>query len=144
MDELALQENALNSEEKLFIGGLDEEFTPPVAGEVPESQAVDTSQLTAMFGLNMTEGLLKQFGHKDFEFDESQKENTAAAIAPALAKYNGELPPWLEPYKEEIFALIAVGTLGVTSYMQIKALKELDQPQPQPETTAQETADATD
>ncbi|MCR9472270.1 hypothetical protein NB496_03260 [Vibrio alginolyticus] len=143
MDE-ALQESALNQEEKLFIGGLDEEFIAPDESQNPPPPAIDASQATAMFSLNMVEGLLKQFGHHDFAFDESQKENTAAAIAPALAKYNGELPPWLEPYKEEVFAVIAVGTLGITSYMQIKALKALDKPQSEPQPEVEASADAAD
>lgn len=128
-EEIEVQPEALNAEEKAFIGGLEQEFEPSETAEIDDSVSLQSAQMTALFTLNMTEGLLKQFGHREFSFDEAQKEQTATAIAPALAKYGGELPAWLEPYKEEVFALIAIGTLGFTSYAQIKALKALDVPQ---------------
>ncbi|MCW4446828.1 hypothetical protein OHV10_21545 [Vibrio splendidus] len=144
-DEITLPEadkpQPLTGEENAFLNELDEEFVPPEMGNESASMtATDSAQMTALFGLNMTEGLLKQFAHSGFSFDETQKENTAAALAPALAKYNGQLPPWLEPYKEEVFALLALGTLGFTSYAQIKALKALDASQSSPETAEEDTA----
>ncbi|EOV0103237.1 hypothetical protein ACOIV3_001878 [Vibrio vulnificus] len=126
MEGQEMQPETISAEERAFIGGLDEEFEPCEGVELSGAPALESAQMTALFSLNMTEGLLKQFGHSDFSFDESQKEQTASAIAPALAKYGGELPAWLEPYKEEVFALIAISTLGFMSYAQIKALKELD------------------
>ncbi|EIV8467033.1 hypothetical protein [Vibrio vulnificus] len=126
MDEQEMQPEMISAEERAFIGALEDEFEPSESAELSGAPALESAKMTALFSLNMTEGLLKQFGHGDFSFDESQKEQTASAIAPALAKYGGELPAWLEPYKEEVFALIAIGTLGFTSYAQIKALKALD------------------
>lgn len=128
IDVAAMQEQpSYTQQEAEFIASLsdshsDETHDVVASEDVALSQAANTS----LFVLNQVENMLKRVGHKDFSWQKEEKEQTAHAVAPALIKSGGKLPDWLEPYKEEAFALFAVGTLAYGGYLQIKELKELD------------------
>lgn len=115
-------------DEKELLNSLDEDFNPDSVIEKKSQKEILLEQgaVTATAVLGVSEQMLKQFGHKQFAFDESQVENVANAAAPLFVKYGGELPPWLAQYKEEIMFTFAVGTLGFSSHSQIKALKQMD------------------
>ncbi|MYM58528.1 hypothetical protein GTG28_04760 [Vibrio sp. OCN044] len=91
-----------------------------------QAAALEAGKQTASVVLGVVEQGLKMFGHKSFEFDPEGAEGVAQAAAPLFVKYNGELPPWLVEYKEEIAFIGAAGALGFSSFQQIKALKAFD------------------
>ena len=115
-------------DEKELLNSLDEDFNPDIAIEnkSQKEMLLEQGEVTATAVLGVGEQMLKQFGHKEFAFDETQVENVAKAAAPLFVKYGGELPPWLAQYKEEIMFTFAAGALGFSSHSQIKALKKID------------------
>ncbi|MFT7682646.1 MAG: hypothetical protein ACI935_002123 [Moritella dasanensis] len=140
-------------DEKELLSSLDEDFNPDTVIEQKSQKdmLLEQGAMTATAVLGVSEQMLKQFGHKEFAFDEAQVENVAKAAAPLFVKYGGELPPWLAQYKEEIMFTFAAGALGLGSYSQIKALKKIDKEkevkpsEPEVESTQSETtANASD
>ena len=141
-------------DEKELLNSLDDDFNPDtvIDKKSKKDQLLEQGAMSATAVLGVGEQMLKQFGHKQFAFDEAQVENVAKAAAPLFVKYNGELPPWLAQYKEEIMFTFAAGALGFGSYSQIKALKKIDKEkevkkpsEPEVENTQSEiTANATD
>lgn len=122
-------------EERLLLASLggddSQDFDPDQSGTTQQridQEAILLAQgkATVVTVLGVSEQLLKQFGHKDFAFDPSQVENVAESAAPLFKKYDGEMPPWLAAYKEEITFTLAAGALGFTSYQQIRMLKASD------------------
>jgi len=124
------EEISVHSEidEKELLNSLDEDFNPDAVIEKKsqKEQLLEQGAVTATAVLGVSEQMIKQFGHKEFAFDEAQVENVANAAAPLFVKYGGELPPWLAQYKEEIAFTFAAGALSFSSYSQIKALKKID------------------
>jgi len=86
--------------------------------------AMGEATMTAVLGIS--EQILKQFGHKSFSFDPEQMQGVASAAAPLFVKYNGELPPWLANYREELTFVVAAGALGFNSFTLIQELKAID------------------
>ncbi|SHO59132.1 hypothetical protein [Vibrio quintilis] len=118
------EENALLQE----LSG--EDFNPDTAvqkSDPKKEAALAAGEATTKAVLGVTEQIIKQFAHKDFTFDTAQIDNVATAAAPLFVKYNGELPPWLAAYREELTFVVAAGALGFSSFTQIKALKAIDQ-----------------
>jgi hypothetical protein len=115
-------------DEKELLNSLDEDFNPDteIENKSQKELLLEQGAMSATAVLGVSEQMLKQFGHKQFAFDEAQVENVAKAAAPLFVKYGGELPPWLAQYKEEIMFTFAAGALGLGSYSQIKALKKID------------------
>jgi hypothetical protein len=115
-------------DEKELLNSLDDDFNPDTVIDKKSQKELLLEQgaMSATAVLGVGEQMLKQFGHKQFSFDEAQVENVAKAAAPLFVKYGGELPPWLAQYKEEIMFTFAAGALGLGSYSQIKALKKID------------------
>ena len=93
--------------------------------ESEQAEAMAGAIASAQMGLSMFESIMKGF-HKQFSFDPHLMQNASEKIAPCLLKYGGELPSFLQPYKEEICAVSGLGVLGFASYQQIKELKSLD------------------
>lgn len=116
------------AEENDFLKSLDDEavINGDSAAQFDESLLLAQGAMTAGVLLGAGEGLIKQFGHKDFALESSQKENVSKSFAPLFVKYGGELPPWVLQYKEEIMFTFAIGTLCFTSLAQIKGLKKAD------------------
>ena len=115
-------------DEKELLNSLDDDFNPDtvIDKKSQKDQLLEQGAMSATAVLGVGEQMLKQFGHKQFAFDEAQVENVAKAAAPLFVKYGGELPPWLAQYKEEIMFTFAAGALGLGSYSQIKALKKIE------------------
>ncbi|MDC5840215.1 hypothetical protein OPW33_12870 [Vibrio europaeus] len=135
---------APTDEEANFLASLESE-APTLDAELGGAAANDELALqgatgTALMLLNMVEGVTKNMVHKDFGWQETEKQAAAEQIAPALAKNGGQLPEWLEPYKEEAIALLAIGSLAFGGYMQVKELRKLEEAQ----TKAKETAKSDD
>jgi len=137
-------------EEKDFLNSLDdgENETDSTAPNMDESLLLAQGEMTGIALLGAGEGLMKQFGHKDFALDAKQKENVAKSFAPLFVKHGGELPPWVLQFKEEIMFTFAFGSLCLASYSQIKALKKVDaekvvnkEPEQPKQTEQVETAD---
>lgn len=137
MDELAQEpefeevlETHTEAEEKALLDEMEgEDFNPDtvVAKVDPKkAAALAAGQATAMTVLAVSEQVLKQFGHKQFAFDSELAENFANTAAPLFLKYNGELPPWLATYREELTFVVAAGALGFSSFTQIRELKAID------------------
>ncbi|MCF7355072.1 hypothetical protein [Vibrio phage vB_VruC_PG21] len=125
----------LDQEEADFLKSLESESTattgtePNNANDDLETKAATG---TALMLINTAEAMTKQLAHPAFKWQDAEKQNTAEAIAPAIVKNGGQMPEWLEPYKEEVFALLAVGVLAFGGYMQVKQLKQLDEAQAKP------------
>lgn len=138
-------------EEKDFLNSLDdgdETETDSTAPNMDESLLLAQGEMTGIALLSAGEGLMKQFGHKDFALDAKQKENVSKSFAPLFVKHGGELPPWVLQFKEEIMFTFAFGSLCLASYSQIKALKKVDaekvvnkEPEKPKQTEQVETAD---
>ncbi|MCC2525516.1 hypothetical protein [Vibrio coralliilyticus] len=142
MDKQVLEENQINVEdidaleahteldEKALLAELSgDDFDPESViqrKDPKQAAALAAGKQTATVVLGVVEQGLKMFGHQAFEFDPEGAEGVAEAAAPLFVKYNGELPPWLAEYKEEITFVVAAGALGVSSFSQIKALKAFD------------------
>lgn len=92
---------------------------------------------TALMVLNMVEGVTKNAVHPQFGWQDTEKQAAAEQIAPALIKNGGQLPEWLEPYKEEVIALFAIGSLAFGGYLQVKELRQLEQAKAKAAQTAQ-------
>ena len=97
-----------------------------------ETAADLAAQQGAAFAVSMAETFLKM-RWSFVQVDDAVKEQVAEKAVPVFRKYGGELPDWLQPYKEEIELgmVVAVAGLGIVS--QVKAH------QAQPETTEQRT-----
>lgn len=52
---------------------------------------------------------------------DDQKAALIEKGAPVAKKYDGGMPPWLAPYREEVELLVVVAVAGVSVVMQIKA-----------------------
>lgn len=131
---------APTDEEANFLASLESE-APTLDAELGGAAANDELALqgatgTALMLLNMVEGVTKNMVHKDFGWQETEKQAAAEQIAPALAKNGGQLPEWLEPYKEEAIALLAIGSLAFGGYMQVKELRKLEEAQAKAKETA--------
>ncbi|MCG9578133.1 hypothetical protein L1D14_18115 [Vibrio tubiashii] len=128
-------EQALNlaptDEEANFLASLDNEAVNDATSTAAndDALALQGATGTALMLLNMVEGVTKNMVHKDFAWQETEKQAAAEQIAPALAKNGGQLPEWLEPYKEEAIALLAIGSLAFGGYMQVKELRKLEEAQ---------------
>lgn len=120
-----------SEDEAAFIASLETE-SATFAGDTATEPANDSDLSiqgatgTALLLLNTAEMITKQMAHPDFKWCDAEKQACAESIAPALAKNGGQLPEWLEPYKEEMIALFAIGSLAFGGYMQVKQLKELE------------------
>ncbi|NAW87166.1 hypothetical protein [Photobacterium halotolerans] len=119
-------------DEREFLASLDDEFVPDDNGTAVQSKKV-TDELNRMQGeasamalLKASEGIIRQFAHSDFQFDEAQLANVAKSAGPLFVKYGGNLPPWLLEYKEEFTFVVAAGALGFTSVNQVRQLKAAD------------------
>ncbi|NOI13800.1 hypothetical protein [Vibrio hepatarius] len=131
---------SITDEEALFLQSLETE-SPTMDGAPGATASNDDLALqgatgTALMMLNMVEGITKNSVHKDFAWQETEKQNAAEQIAPALVKNGGQLPEWLEPYKEEMIALFAIGSLAFGGYMQVKELRKLEEAQAKAKETA--------
>lgn len=126
----------LDQEEADFLKSLESE-SPATTGADSNNDNDDLETKaatgTALLLINAAESMTKQLAHPAFKWGEAEKQSTAEAIAPAIVKNGGQMPEWLEPYKEEVFALLAVGVLAFGGYMQVKQLKQLDAAQAKPE-----------
>lgn len=133
---------SITDDEAAFLQSLENEA--PSLSDVPGGDAANDDALalqgatgTALMALNMIEGFTKSSVHPQFAWHESEKQTAAEQIAPALVKNGGELPEWLQPYKEEMIALFAIGALAFGGYMQVKELRKLDEQKPKPNQTTQ-------
>lgn len=122
----------ITEEEAQFLASLNSESA--TFGADAATQAANDDELavqgatgTALMMLNMVENITKNAVHKEFAWSDNEKETAAAQIAPALLKNGGQLPEWLEPYKEELIALFAIGSLAFGGYMQVKELRKLEE-----------------
>ncbi|WP_406733421.1 hypothetical protein RJD39_04680 [Vibrio scophthalmi] len=123
---------SITDEEAQFLASLDTQ-TATFGGD-PATDAANQDELalkgatgTALMLLNMVEGVTRNSVHKSFAWQEPEKQAAAEQIAPALIKNGGQLPEWLEPYKEEMIALFAISSLAFGGYMQIKELRALEE-----------------
>ncbi|YCO02103.1 hypothetical protein ACB087_04100 [Vibrio sp. VNB-15] len=80
----------------------------------------------AQFAVFAIEKALQQFIHKRIRFEDELKAEAVRDFAPLLAKYGVLLPSWLGQYQEEIMALKAAGSLGMSALSQAKQYKEED------------------
>lgn len=123
---------SISDEEALFLASLEKE-TASFGGDAAPNAANDDALAlqgatgTALMLLNMVEGVTRNAVHNDFAWQDGEKQAAAEQIAPALAKNGGQLPEWLEPYKEEVIALFAIGSLAFGGYMQVKELRALEE-----------------
>ncbi|WP_154124999.1 hypothetical protein [Grimontia hollisae] len=135
-EELTIETHS-EAEEKAFVanvanattGADDGEFDPSgiASDDTPSKEVLlESAAEAAVMYLGVGEAFIKRFGHKDFAFDEELAENFGKAAAPLLLKYDGDMPPWMKAYKEEIGFVAAAGLLGLSSWSQIKALKAQD------------------
>lgn len=136
-------EDALNlattDEEASFLASLDNEAandaTTSAAND--DALALQGATGTALMALNMIESITKSAVHPQFAWRDEEKQTAAEQIAPALAKNGGQLPEWLEPYKEELIAVFALGSLAFGGYLQVKELRKLEEAQAKAAQTAQ-------
>lgn len=131
---------SITDEEALFLQSLETE-SPTMDGAPGATASNDDLALqgatgTTLMVLNWIEGATKNAVHKDFGWHEIEKQTAAEQIAPALVKNGGQLPEWLEPYKEEAMAVLAIGSLAFGGYMQIKELRKLEEAQAKAKETA--------
>lgn len=125
----------LDQEEADFLQSLESESAANTGAEpnnANDDLETKAATGTALLLINAAETMTKQLAHPAFKWGEAEKQSTAEAIAPAITKNGGQMPEWLEPYKEEVFALLAVGMLAFGGYMQVKQLKQLDEAQAKP------------
>lgn len=80
----------------------------------------------AQFAVFAIEKALQQFIHKRITFEDELKAEAVRDFAPLLAKYGVLLPAWLAQYQEEIMAIKAAGSLGMSAISQAKQYKEED------------------
>ncbi len=119
--------NSVAEEEKDFDSDNSPEVKKLQDGQsAVEKAALKMGEQSAIAGLGVIEQMIKQFGHKQFAFDPEQAQNLAEATAPLMLKYNGEMPPWLVAYKEELAFTIAAGGLAFGSVQQVRFLKASD------------------
>ncbi|MFW7525304.1 hypothetical protein ACODM8_14375 [Vibrio ostreicida] len=127
MDIEDLDVPSITDDEAAFLQALESDAVSDTVES--EDLALKGATGTALMLLNMAEGVTKNLLHSDFAWNDKEKEAAAEQIAPALAKNGGELPEWLQPYKEELIALFAVGSLAFGGYMQVKELRKLEEAQ---------------
>ncbi|MCC5516674.1 hypothetical protein BCT65_006305 [Vibrio splendidus] len=129
MDVEELEVPTYSEDEAAFIASLESDsatFTDDTTEAASDALDMQGATATALMLLNTVEAITKQMAHPAFALGDAEKQATAEAVAPALAKNGGQLPEWLEPYKEEMIALFAVGSLAFGGYMQVKQLRELE------------------
>lgn len=117
------------TDEKALIAELEgKDFNPDeaVKPDADKELALESSKMTVTVGLGIVEQGVKQFVHPDFVLDKAGVEGVSSAAAPLLVKYGGKMPPWLEPYKEEIAFVAATGMLVLGSVAQVRLLRAMD------------------
>lgn len=112
---------SITDEEAAFLNTLDDGVLENLSSANEDELKSATDSVLML--LNAAEGLTKNLAHPNFAWKEQEKLSAAQQIAPAFAKHGGQLPEWLEPYKEEVIAVFAISTLAFGSYLQIKELK---------------------
>lgn len=132
IEDIELQEGEVflesHSEQEVndFIKSLDDDFDPDAEKPAKEDEPSMLDKSMVLYGIGFIEQAIKAHKHQDFSFDAEQVDAVANATVPLLKKYGGELPEWLQPYKEEIVFLVAVASLGFSAYMQCRALGAKD------------------
>jgi hypothetical protein len=110
-----------------------DDYDPTAAAEkaktnevAPPEKTLQDYEFDALILLGVSEGLVKQFVHKELSFEEELTAKTAKALAPVIQKYGGELPPWLAPYIIELKAGWYLSSLCVGVFLQLKAIKKVE------------------
>lgn len=60
------------------------------------------------------------------QIDKDSEEQVVEKTAAVTRKYGGGLPPWLEPYREEIELGFVVAAVGAGVYIQVKAHQQAE------------------
>ncbi|WP_419536210.1 hypothetical protein [Endozoicomonas sp.] len=93
-----------------------------------QSEAADlAAQQGAAFAVGMVESLVK-LKWAFVQIDEGTKQAITEKAVPVFRKYGGDLPSWLQPYREEIELGVVVAVAGFGIYSQVKA-KEAEEQQ---------------
>lgn len=88
--------------------------------EKQKAQARKNKALVGAYGLvNMLEKGI-QYKYDYIAIDDAGKAELVQAFAPVLEKHDAGMPEWLEPYKEELKAGIALGGLLYGVYDQVQ------------------------
>lgn len=121
-DELAQLEHAAAGVDALAAPA------PAPAGEGGEAAspapAIDPARYTfAAQGMVETAAVLgKMFA--GVEYDASTKAEVVEVLAPVLAKYGMELPPWLAKWREELNLARVLAMVGFSTWQQMRARAE--------------------
>ncbi|WP_066014341.1 hypothetical protein [Endozoicomonas atrinae] len=105
-----------------------------------QSEAADlAAQQGAAFAVGMVESLVK-LKWAFVQIDEGIKQDITEKAVPVFRKYGGDLPSWLQPYREEIELGVVVAVAGFGIYSQVKA-KEAKEAEEQQEKKNDSEAD---
>ncbi len=141
-------EDGLDDDVTQVVGELEElggavnekgDFVPDEPVDAEQESTAENYTAVAESITEMAAGFLEGL-HPAIKYDEQQRAMIASAMSPVLAKHGGQLPPWLEPWKEEIVLGLVLGFAGMQTVRAVKdhnAEQEKksngNQPEPQPE-----------
>lgn len=123
LDDIARQLDAL--EQQGHALDQEGEGEAPALGQDPDAPALVDHQDAlddAQFYVEMAEQAVTMIW-PELEYDDKTRDRVARKLAPVLAKRNGELPPWLLAYKEELALAWTLSMVVGMSYRQIKEAK---------------------
>ncbi len=99
---------------------LEEAIDNQIEGETLTEADKEAAKVGAMMAVGFLEQVVKM-RLPMVEYSDDQKKQLGDKIEPVMMKYQTGLPEWLQPYKEEIELGICLGTMGFTTYLQVKA-----------------------
>lgn len=77
-----------------------------------KEKIAETKEAVSPYMQRLVSGLSRRFCHPAVVIGKDDVEPLSEDLAAVLVKHNGELPPWLKPYQEEIALGVSVCTLG--------------------------------
>lgn len=93
---------------------------------VPEPMSEKDILFTASMGVNAGVGIIESLAKAPVKFDDEAKAHIIEKAAPVIKKHmgDGQLPPWIQKYQEEIGLAIAIGGACFEFYKKVKAHKQ--------------------
>jgi len=89
------------------------------ADSAPPTLSADAADAISGQLVNMAAGALQQ-AHPALRYDDATRNQVRQALTPVVVKYDGQLPPWLAKWQEEIMLAICLGSVAYNSVRAVK------------------------
>lgn len=111
-------------------GEANEDFYHDPQQEAEAEAKASAEEAAAEAGAAFITGMLETgvtYFYPFVSYEDSQREMARDRLKPLCMKYGGEMPEWLQPWREEIEAATFFTMVGIQTYMQVKAHKAAEE-----------------